>query len=174
MKTVNQNKGLERLGEIRETFRKQIETDYEPAAKNCLTCEVQGSCCTDAHFVNVHISRLEAVAISRVIEDLDEELREKVIRRNEEAVGSLATDDGSIDFEKSYSCPLFEPGIGCLVHKTAKPLPCINHACYENESDLPPSEILTESELRITRLNDRVYRKGWNWLPIPQWLQRVL
>ena len=174
MKTLNQNKGLVELANLRENFRNRIESDFEPAAKDCLTCDVKGSCCTDAHFVNVHISRLEAVAIGEAIAGLDQRLRMRVLTRNSESLAAMNRQSDSKTFEKSYSCPLFEKGIGCLVHQTAKPFPCINHACYENESDLPPSELLVAAEKKISRLNERVYRKNWNWLPIPEWIEKIV
>ena len=39
-----------------------------------------------------------------------------------------------------------------LVHAEAKPLPCIHHACYENEKDLPPDELLAEHEGLVNRI----------------------
>ncbi|MDH3528129.1 MAG: hypothetical protein OEQ28_01065 [Acidobacteriota bacterium] len=169
MKTWSEKRGLAALEKLRKNFSRRIRAAYEFRAKDCLTCDVQGSCCTDAHFVNVHISKLAAVAIRDALAALDPTVRERVIRRNKHAVESLQS-----DFASTYSCPLFEKGVGCLVHQTAKPLPCINHACYENASDLPPSAILKSFEMKIGRLNDSVYRKNWNWLPIPVWLHRVL
>ena len=130
MKLIDQNQGIKRLSKLRKTFRRQkSKTEFEPAAKDCLTCEVQGSCCTDAHFVNVQISRLEAVAMRRALDDLDRETLEMVATRNAEAVKKPELRMTG----ETYSCPLFEKGTGCLVHKTAKPLPCINHACYEKQ-----------------------------------------
>ena len=169
MKTLNQNKGIQLLADVRESFRDEIESKYEPAAKNCQMCEVQGTCCTDTHFVNVHISRLEAVAIKEAINDLEPAVLDRVIARSEEAVEFLGS-----GFSDTYSCPLFEKGSGCLIHDTAKPFPCINHACYENADDLPPSVLLEISERVIGKLNDAVYRSNWNWMPIPVWLRRVL
>lgn len=168
MKTLDQNKAILELAKLRESFRNLIESEYESNAKDCLTCDVQGSCCTDAHFVNVHISRLEGVAMSRALEELGSSIQERVIERISAEAANLGR-----DFEATYSCPLFEPGIGCLVHNTAKPLPCINHACYENESQLPPASLLDSYETKMSRLNDRVYHDNWQWLPIPIRLSRV-
>ena len=36
-------------------------------------CPTKGACCLDAHFVNVHISKLEAAAIVKTLENLDED-----------------------------------------------------------------------------------------------------
>ena len=68
---------------------------------------------------------------------------------------------------KTYACPLFEKGVGCLVHNSAKPLPCIAHACYEREADLPPDELLTEREIKIAELNRKVYGRAEPPVPIP-------
>ena len=163
MKTRSEKRGIEALSEIREEFREKISRDYEFRAKDCESCEVQGSCCTDAHFVNVKISRLDAAAIRRALTDLPEELLERVVARNRSVLEGL-------DSSESYACPLFEPGFGCLVHETAKPLPCINHACYERKEDLPPDELLTKAEEKINRLNTAVYSRDWNWKPIPEWI----
>ena len=168
MKTLSQNKAVVKLSVLRESFRRTIESGYETEAKNCITCEVQGSCCEDAHFVNVHISRLEAVAIHQVIGAMDPDFRARVIDRNRKTLKSLRK-----GFSDTYSCPLFENGIGCLVHDVAKPLPCINHACYENPSDLPPDRVLDEAEQEVNRLNDAVYKSAWNWMPIPEWIKRM-
>ncbi len=173
MKLLGKNKSLNLLAELRNRFRSEIDTRYEFRAKDCLTCEVKGSCCTDAHFVNIHISRLEAEAIKEAISLLDAEQRSRIAARNEKALESLERSETDGSFSNTYSCPLFEKGIGCLVHKTAKPLPCINHACYERSEDLPPSELLSQGEESIGRLNDRVYKKSWNWMPIPVWLRKV-
>ena len=132
MKTLSEESGLRILEEFRESFRSAIEKGYEHSAKDCVTCDVQGECCTDAHFVNVRISRLDAVAIEKEIESLDKNLRARVLKRV--SVTRIAESG-------TYSCPLFEKGVGCLVHENAKPLPCINHACYERPEDLPPSSL---------------------------------
>ena len=70
MKTLSESAGLEKLGEIRERFRRQISDGYERNAMSCAECSTPGACCLDAHFVNVRISRLEAVAIKRKLKSL--------------------------------------------------------------------------------------------------------
>lgn len=101
--------------------------------------------------MNVRITRLEAIAICRVIAELEHELREKVTQRISDAARMLPLSGGF------YGCPLFEKDIGCLVHRTAKPLPCIFHACYENFEDLPPHALLDDAEDALRKLNKRVY-----------------
>jgi hypothetical protein len=73
----------------------------------------------------------------------------------------------SEDLSKTYACPIYQTGTGCLVHDVAKPLPCIAHACYENGDDLPPDSLLEMRELEIGKLNERVYGRSADWLPIP-------
>jgi hypothetical protein len=158
MKPLAETQALRQLAGIREEFRAQIRSDYEQQAKPCATCETPGACCLDAHFVNVRITKLEAVAVRKELEQLSEELRTKVDSRIAEL------QDHPI--AEKYSCPLFEKGIGCLVHETAKPLPCIAHACYERKEDLPPDELLAKREIKIEKLNRRVYGKT-TFLPIP-------
>lgn len=174
MKTLTEKQALVKLSRLKEDYRRVIREGYETRAKDCRTCKTQGACCLDAHFVNVHITRLEAAAVRRVLEeDLDQNTRRKVYRRAADAVEryGLEEEKGGDPFSKTYACPLFEPGAGCLVHQKAKPAPCIQHACYENKADLPPDRLLTRTETRIERLNTRVYANAWNWLPLPVWLK---
>ncbi|MDQ2745634.1 MAG: hypothetical protein M3T96_00020 [Acidobacteriota bacterium] len=128
------------------------------------------ACCLDAHFVNVHISKLEAVAIRKTLSKLDEKTEREVYKRTKETIEKydLTADENS--FTKTFACPLFEKKVGCLVHETGKPAPCISHACYENKDDLPPDEFQETVEAKIEKLNRRVYGKNWNYLPLPLWL----
>ena len=164
MKLLSESKALQVLAAIRGEFTEIVRREYEHRAKSCATCETPGACCLDAHFVNVRITRLEAVAIKHALDALPIALRENVFERIEAAIDEFSLEQsGNL---KSYSCPLFEKGIGCLVHKTAKPLPCIAHACYERKEDLPPDELLAEREIEIEGLNRRVYGKTV-LLPLP-------
>ena len=70
MRFYSEKTALEHLAEVRRQFADQIRNGFEHAAKDCQTCETKGACCLDAHFVNVRITRLEAVAIVREIERL--------------------------------------------------------------------------------------------------------
>ncbi len=166
-KLISQNGALERLGVLRQRFRAQIAEGYEHRAKSCATCKTPGDCCLDAHFVNVHISRLEAVAIGKILERLPARLQEKVADRTEQAVIKYALDREGDTYAKTYACPLYEKQIGCLVHLDGKPLPCIQHACYESRSDLPPDELLTKAEAEVDALNRRTYGTSRPLLPIP-------
>jgi hypothetical protein len=164
MKPLSESKALLILDTIRTSFRHQITDGFEHRAKSCSACETPGACCIDEHFVNVRIARLEAVAIGKALERLPAERRENVYSRISKTVEKYCLDDDLSS--QTYACPLFEKGTGCLVHETAKPLPCIAHACYERNEDLPPDELLAEREAQIDELNRRVYGKT-TFLPIP-------
>ena len=156
MKRLSESSAIERLADIREGFRREIATRFEHRAKPCATCEAPGSCCLDEHFVNVRISRLEAAAIRSAVSELSVEVRSQVVRRLERI-------EPDSEF---YACPLYQAGVGCLVHRTAKPLPCIAHACYERKEDLPPDELLSTREIEIDDLNQRVYGRSGPPMPI--------
>jgi hypothetical protein len=173
MKMLSETSGLERLRRLRDGFRSAIESEYEHKAKPCSTCETPGACCLDAHFVNVRISRLEAVAIDEAIGSLDDEQRAKLYRRIKEVIERFGLDKG-ISTTKTFACPMYEKSIGCLVHDEAKPFPCIQHACYENQRDLPPGELLDEAEIAVERLNRKVYGRRLPLLPLPLALRNVL
>jgi hypothetical protein len=166
MKLISETTGLEKLKEIQKEFAEEIRAGYEHKARSCLVCKTPGACCLDEHFVNVRISRLEAVAINRVIASLPRDKQRLVERRISATIEKYKLDE-AIDVATTYSCPLFESGVGCLVHDKAKPLPCIAHACYENEKDLPPDELLDEREIAVEKLNQKVYGKREPWLPLP-------
>ena len=167
MKLLSQQKALDRLHEIISDLKFEISENYEHRAKNCMTCETQGACCLDAHFVNVHISRLEAVAIQKTLDKLPMQKQFEVNTRVDAAIEkySLTTDGDT--YAQTYACPLFKRGIGCLVHNGGKPVPCIMHACYEQQSDLPPDELQTAAEKRIEALNFQTYRRSLPMLPLP-------
>ena len=138
-------------------------------AKSCITCETPGACCLDAHFVNVRISQLEAKAIGEVLNDLPKERRDLVYGRVDQTIEQFGLAAGE---DNTYACPLFEKGTGCLVHSQAKPLPCIQHACYENEKDLPPDELLAEQEGQVDVLNRKVYGRAASLIPLPLAISR--
>ena len=170
MKPLSVSDALRKLARVRESFRGMINLNFEPKAKNCLTCEEQGVCCTDEHFVNVRVTSLEGDAIARAVRDLPEALRQRVFERNGRVARRIQNLRMSGSEDPGYSCPLFEPGLGCLVHSTAKPLPCIAHACYESRDDLPPEELLEKAEREVALLNNRAYGFGWTLREIPFWL----
>jgi hypothetical protein len=165
MKPLSETRALEKLHGLKTSFAKRVRDDYEHRAKNCLTCDTQGACCLDAHFVNVHITPLEAVAIRKVIDALPN--KEEIDKRVGETIARYDLSDDSDSFSKTYACPLFEKNVGCLVHERGKPLPCIAHACYENKEDLPPDELVAEQEGHVEKLNELAYRKKTRWLSLP-------
>ena len=158
------------LGTIRDEFRSAAGV-YERMALACSNCSTPGACCLDEHFVNVRISRLEGVAICKALDELGDGRREEVLRRINDAIDGYGL---SADADKTYACPLYDRTVGCLVHETTKPLPCINHACYERKEDLPPDDLLDDAELTVERLNRRVYGSAQALLPLPIAIQRVL
>jgi hypothetical protein len=167
---------LAQLQRVKSSYRSFIKLNYEHAATDCRTCPVRGVCCTDAHFVNVHITRLEAVAIRETLartSRLDDAARRAVYQRAREAVRHFNLSAAGETFNQTFSCPLYEPTVGCLVHQRAKPAPCIQHACYENWEDLPPMSLQTRAEHRIEQLNREIYGAAWAWLPVPLWLTLV-
>lgn len=168
MKVLSERRALEKLHELKSEFAAHTRDEYEHRAKSCATCESPGACCLDAHFVNVRITRLEAVAVRKVIDELLDP--DAVMARVENTVEKFGLANG---FE-FFACPLFEKGIGCLVHERGKPLPCISHACYENKKDLPPDHLVAEQECLVEKLNEATYQAPVTWLPLPVAITKIL
>lgn len=173
MKMLAETKALEKLRSLKAEYKKRIRENFEHRAKSCLTCPTQGACCQDEHFVNVHITKLEAVLIFRELEKLSAEKRTTIFDRIENAVERYDLKSEGDTFQKTFACPLFEKETGCLIH-AVKPVPCIQHACYERKEDLPPDELQSETEEKIERLEGRTYRKNALWLPLPVWLDQII
>lgn len=173
MKMLSETKALIELGKLKNEYQTFVKATYEPLAKSCETCKTKGACCLDAHFVNVHITRLEAVAVRKTLENLSEEKRREIYERAAETVKKYDLKSSGDTFKKTFACPLFERSVGCLVHKNGKPAPCISHGCYEKKEDLPPEILHEEIENEIERLNEKTYRSDATWLPIPVWLDLV-
>ena len=172
----SEREALAQLQRVKSAYQSFIKLNYEHAAEDCRTCPTRGLCCTDAHFVNVHVTRLEAVAIRETIRRtprLTDEGRRKVYERARRTVERYHLRAAGDTFSQTYSCPLYEPQVGCLVHARAKPAPCIQHACYENWEDLPPTSLQARTEHRVEQLNVEVYGAAWAWLPLPLWLSLV-
>jgi len=172
MKPISETRALDKLNKLKAGLKFEI-TKFESRAKNCLTCATPGACCLDAHFVNVHISRLEAVAIRNVLNAMPDAQRLSVERRIEDAVSKYGLTANGDTFSRTFACPLFEKGVGCLVHATAKPAVCIIHACYNSQADLPPDDLRTEAERQIDALNTRTYSRPQRWLPLPLAIKRA-
>ncbi len=173
MKILSLTKALKELQKLKTAYQSFVKTNYEHKAEDCRTCPTKGACCLDAHFVNVHITRLEAVAILKTLENLSEEKQREIYRRAAETVEKYDLKTSGDTFLKTFACPLFEKGIGCLAHSTAKPAPCIQHACYENKADLPPEKLQQQTEDKIERLNKKTYGNDFVWLALPVWLGLV-
>lgn len=176
MRKLNEADAVARLKRGKVRFQTHIKLNYEHRALSCRVCPTPGVCCTDAHFVNVHITRLEAVAIRDTLARtprLSEAERRAVYVRAHEAVRRYGLASAGDTFAQTFSCPLFLKGVGCLVHQRAKPAPCVQHACYESWADVPPLDAQWREEGRIERLNTEVYGTAWEWLPLPVWLTLV-
>jgi len=173
MKMLPEIKGLNELKKLKTAYQNFIKTRYELNAQDCQTCPTKGACCIDAHFVNVHITKLEATAIGETLGKLSAEKQAKIYRRAAETVEKYNLKCSGDTFAQTFACPLFEKGTGCLIHFEGKPSPCISHACYENEEDLPPEILQQQTEMSIERLNNRTYGKSWTWLPLPVWLNLI-
>lgn len=172
MKTLSETKTIQKLKILKTEYKKRISENYEHRAKSCLTCETRGACCLDEHFVNVHITRLEAVLIKKELQKFSYEKQNEIYKRVENAIEKYDLKSEGDTFAKTFACPLFEKGAGCLIHMV-KPVPCIQHACYERKEDLPPDELQTETEEKIERLNEQTYKNFPNWLPLPVWLDLI-
>ncbi|HEY0080532.1 MAG TPA: hypothetical protein VGB73_18150 [Pyrinomonadaceae bacterium] len=176
MRRLSEEAALARLQRTKASFQSHVKTHFERAAEDCRRCPTPGVCCTDAHFVNVHITRLEAVAIRETLRRtprLTEEARRAVYARAHGAVERYRLQISGDTYAQTYSCPLFEPRTGCLVHRRAKPAPCIQHACYQNWEDVPPVELQWQEERRVEQLNEQAYGSAWAWLPLPLWLTLI-
>ena len=172
MKILSEQKALDRLDRLKSNFKSEIAENFEHRAKSCLTCETQGACCLDAHFVNVHISHLEAVSIRQTVERFSKEKQREINDRINETIARYDLKATGDTFAQTFACPLFEKGTGCLVHNDGKPLACITHACYENKTDLPPDELQIEQEKLVDELNKLTYGRPQTWMPLPVAIRR--
>jgi hypothetical protein len=176
MRKLSEASALTMLRRAKANHQSHIKINYEHLAQNCRTCLTPGVCCTDTHFVNVNITRLEAVLIRDTLAltpRLTDEERRAVYTRAREAIMTYKLSASGDSFKRTYSCPLFAPGAGCLVHARAKPAPCVQHACYERWEDMPPISLQWRAENFVEELNRKVYDAAWAWLPVPVWLALV-
>lgn len=176
MKPSSESEALARLQRLKTSYQNHIRRNYEHEAEDCRSCPTRGVCCTDAHFVNVHITRLEAVAIRETLlrtPRLSEDEKMEVYLRAEWAVKRYDLRTTGDTFARGFACPLYNARLGCLVHRRAKPAPCIQHACYHDWTDLPPHALQERTEYSVEKLNAQVYGAAWAWLPLPLWLTLV-
>lgn len=162
---------LKTLKNIKDSYQAFIRENFEFKAKDCGVCETKGACCRDEHFVNVHITRLEAEAILQTL--IKKEKLAVALERNKKTIARYDLKDTGDTYRQTFSCPLFEKESGCLAHGEAKPAPCIQHACYENREDLPPQFLQDRLELKIGVLNKEAYGEEPKWLPLPLWLEKL-
>jgi len=171
---MQEPKALIQLRRAKQNFADYINRNYAFKAFDCRKCT--NVCCADPNFMNVNITRLEAVAIWRTLNStprLSREQVSEVVARARAAVDKYSLSFNGDTFKQTYSCPLFEPGIGCLVHWKAKPAPCIQYGCYENWQDLPDTVQFSRVERRVEQLNERVYGDKQDYATIPVWLSRI-
>ncbi|HBR56624.1 MAG TPA: hypothetical protein DEA22_04005 [Blastocatellia bacterium] len=173
MKGISETEALKRLRKLKQEYASRIQNEFETGAKACALCATPGECCLDDHFVNVHITRLEAAAIREKLAGFADEFRKKIDKRIDETIEKYGLSEVGETSAKTYRCPLYEKGIGCLVHGDAKPTACISHACYEKKEDLPPDEIQSEMEDLVESLNRRTYGERTQWLPLPRAIQEL-
>lgn len=171
MKTLSEKQALLKLRELKNDFRDYIKQNYEHRAKSCETCETKGACCLDAHFVNVHITKLEAVLIKEELEKLSSEKQREISEQIENTIELYKLSEEGDTFSQTFACPLFQRNVGCLVH-SVKPIPCIQHACYERKEDLPPDELQENAQKKVERLNEKTYKYFTQWLPLPLFLSK--
>lgn len=165
---MSEQTALIELRGVKDAYRRFIVDNFEFAAKDCGACETFGACCVDAHFVNVHITRLEAAAILKTLaEKLTTGELQKINERIAQTIEKYSLTESGETFARTFACPLFEPNIGCLVHGEAKPAACISHACYERPENLPPQCLQDHVERKIEKLNREIYDEDWRWLPLP-------
>ena len=169
---MSEIRALDRLVKVRADFADEVRDGFEHAAQSCRTCSTPGACCLDEHFVNVRISRLEAVAIGTALGKLTPEKQLEVASRTDDAIEKFGLDREADAATRTFACPLFEKGVGCLVHSTAKPLPCIQHACYDREADMPPDQLLDNAEAAVDELNRRTYGSPQPFLSLPTAIKR--
>src|SRR3954468_11706937 len=118
MRRLSEREALARLQRSKAAFQTHVKLNFERRARDCRACPTPGVCCTDAHFVNVHITRLEAVAISETLARtprLDTAALRAVYNRARAAVQRYNLSAAGDTYAQTYSCPLFAPGTGCLV-----------------------------------------------------------
>jgi len=167
-------RALAQLRRIKQRFARYIGKTYGHLAADCATCPTP--CCADAQFVNVHIVRLEAKAMLATLQNSPKygpaKVRE-VLARAADAIARYGLTETGDTFGQTYACPLFEPGVGCLVHWKAKPAACIQHGCYERWEDLPETGTQRRVERQVAALDAAVHGAPSTWLPIPLWLLRA-
>src|SRR5205823_13661589 len=107
MRKLTEAEALARLQRSKAAFQTHVKLNFEHRAVDCRACPTPGVCCTDAHFVNVNITRLEAVAIRETIgrtPRLTDEERRAVYIRAREAVGRYGLSASGDTFARTVSC----------------------------------------------------------------------
>lgn len=163
MRFLTEKNALLKLEKLSRDHTEVVRREFEFKAKQCAVCKTPGVCCVDEHFVNVQISKLEALHINNEINKLPLLMRATVKERINNAAEQLRSDPD----HETFSCPLYQTNVGCLVHNAVKPVPCVQHACYDDQKDLPPDELQFEQEIKIAKLNKMTYGREITSLPLP-------
>src|SRR3989440_12866288 len=113
MRKLSEAEALARLQRSKAALQTHIKLNFEHRAVDCRVCPTPGVCCTDAHFVNVHITRLEAVAVRETVRRtprLSEDERRAVYLRAREAGERYGLTAAGDTFAQTFPCPLFCKG----------------------------------------------------------------
>ncbi len=172
---MSKREALVRLRRMKQAFSRYIGKNFGHLAADCAVCPTP--CCADAQFVNINITQIEAEAMIETLRESprhgEDKLRE-VVARAEAAIAHFGLTETGDTFEKTYACPLYERGVGCLVHWKAKPAPCIQHGCYEHWEDLPETGTMHRIEAQVEQLDEAVHERPARWMTIPVWLTKVM
>src|SRR5688572_29333139 len=106
MRKLTEAEAVARLKRGKAAFQTHIKLNFEHRALDCRACPTPGVCCTDAHFVNVHITRLEAVAIRDTLAltpRLDDEARRAVYTRARDCVARYGLGASGDSFAQTFS-----------------------------------------------------------------------
>src|SRR5215210_7756988 len=106
MRKLTEAEAVARLKRGKAAFQTHIKLNFEHRALDCRACPTPGVCCTDAHFVNVHITRLEAVAIRdtlAVTPRLGEDDRRAVYARARDCVERYGLGAAGDTFAQTFS-----------------------------------------------------------------------
>lgn len=141
------------LRRLKQRFARYIGKTYGHLAADCAVCPTP--CCADAQFVNVHIVRLEAEAMLETLRRSPkhgpDKVREVLARAHAAVVRYGLTETGDT-FAQTYACPLFEPGVGCLVHWKASRRPAFSTAVTSDGKTCPKLVRSAQSSDRSRRL----------------------
>src|SRR4051812_17806866 len=103
IRPISETAALVKLTRLTDQLRSEVFRGYEHKAQSCSTCATPGACCLDAHFVNVHLSRLESVRIGRALRRLTTDRRERVRQRVDEAIARYRLSESGDTFAQTFA-----------------------------------------------------------------------